>query len=182
MSDKKIIHIDWDGPYDFDQVKAKTEQFHDFGIYQIYGHHAVYGADCLLYIGKAEFQTFGVRLSQDREWEDNYAVSDQKNISVYLGRLAGAFAPDDEEWSSQIDIVEKMLICTHSPARNASNIHSLNIAKCRDVHILNWGAHRSLLPEVSGLRYTDHFLKVNMPDYKTYGKHRSEEAVSNSAS
>ena len=159
-----------------------NEQFKDFGIYQIYGHHAVYGTNSLLYIGKAEFQTFGVRLSQDREWEDNYAVSDQKNISVYLGRLAGAYAPDDEEWSSQIDIVETMLICAHSPARNASNIHTLNITKCRDIHILNWGAHRSLLPEVSGLRYTDHFHYINMPNYKTYGDHRFEESAGNTSS
>lgn len=46
-----LIQILWDGPYSItDLVKLKNEEI-DYGIYQIYGNHPVYGNDVLLYIG-----------------------------------------------------------------------------------------------------------------------------------
>lgn len=177
----EFIQIEWDGPYTFDEAKkmtdGDTEKYHDFGIYQIYGHHIVYGQQCLLYIGKAQDQTFGVRLSQAREWEEKYAVADFKNISVYVGRLAGEATPEDDQWRRQINIAEKMLICIHSPARNSSNLQSFPIEDCRYVHVLNWGSYRDLLPEVSGARYTDRFLCGDASTYGAYGTHRANSVT-----
>lgn len=49
----------------------------------MYGCHPIYGNDVLLYIGKAQKQTFAKRLSQEG-WEYN---EDAKNIKFYVGRL-----------------------------------------------------------------------------------------------
>ncbi|HDR7669617.1 TPA: hypothetical protein QCX97_003504 [Bacillus wiedmannii] len=46
-----LIQILWHGPYSItDLVKLKNEEI-DYGIYQSYGNHPVYGNDVLLYIG-----------------------------------------------------------------------------------------------------------------------------------
>jgi len=38
-----------------------------------------------------------------------------------------------------------------------------------NVHILKWGLYNQLMPEVSGLRWTN--ILDNMPIYKVYGEH-----------
>lgn len=38
-----------------------------------------------------------------------------------------------------------------------------------NVHVLNWGHHRDLLPEVSGARWTNKY--DDMPNYEVYGEH-----------
>ena len=41
----------------------------DYGLYQVYGRHVVFGSGSLLYVGRARDQTFGRRLQQhDAEW------------------------------------------------------------------------------------------------------------------
>ena len=63
----KIVHIEWDGPFSIDKAKEKTGK-DDYGVYQIYGNHPVYGYGALLYIGKTAEQTFGDRINQDEKW------------------------------------------------------------------------------------------------------------------
>ena len=58
----EIIHIDWDGPYRIEEINELNDEKKDYGIYQIYGTHPVYGSNVLLYIGKADQQTFGARI------------------------------------------------------------------------------------------------------------------------
>jgi len=58
----KIIHIQWEGPYSYQEIKDLKNENNDYGIYQIYGGHPIYGSGALLYIGKAQLQTFGIRL------------------------------------------------------------------------------------------------------------------------
>ena len=78
------IYVDWSGPYTYEDVvnynenKIETKKFAvkptDFGLYQIYGAHPIYGDNVLIYIGKTE-QKFMERLNgrsvieynQDRE-------------------------------------------------------------------------------------------------------------------
>ena len=50
-----IIHIEWEGPYSLNQLDTLNDLRRDHGLYQIYGHHPVYGSNVLLYIG----QTYG---------------------------------------------------------------------------------------------------------------------------
>ncbi|WP_033580751.1 MULTISPECIES: hypothetical protein [Priestia] len=145
-----IIQIDWDGPYKITDLPQLTDSISDYGVYQIYGYHPVYGNDVLLYIGKADHQNFGKRIPQENWWDTN----DSNNTKIYVGRLHGPQTPNQLEWSLEIDLAEQLLIYVHKPAYNARSISSLRNLKIQDIHILNWSNYRSLLPEVSGLRWT----------------------------
>jgi hypothetical protein len=146
----KIIQIEWEGPYKLNELNKLTDDSKDYGLYQIYGKHPVYGSGVLLYIGKADLQTIGKRISQENWWDTN----DSNTLMIYAGRLAGEITPDEEEWSKEIDLAEKLLIYVHKPAYNSKNLMSIPDTDLHDVHILNWGDYRDLLPEVSGLRWT----------------------------
>ncbi len=144
------IHIEWEGPLTFEEARSQRGDT-DWGVYQIYGPHHTYGSDSLLYIGKAEKQFFGDRLSQEKWWED---CADPKRMRVYLGRLAGEDAPDDETWCRYIDLAERLLIFVHRPAWNAqANIWKFD-SDLQQVHVFNWIARCHLLPEVSGARWS----------------------------
>lgn len=41
-----IIHVEWDGPYPLEKIGSLLG-FKDYGIYQIYGGHPVYGNSAL---------------------------------------------------------------------------------------------------------------------------------------
>jgi hypothetical protein len=127
-----------------------TDDSKDYGLYQIYRKHPVYRSGVLLYIGKADLQTIGKRISQENWWDTN----DSNTLMIYAGRLAGEITPDEEEWSKEIDLAEKLLIYVHNPAYNSKNLMSIPDTDLHDVHILNWRDYRDLLPEVSGLRWT----------------------------
>jgi hypothetical protein len=158
------IKIEWEGSYSLEDIgfndieytySKKNSKLNDdsmdYGIYQIYGSHPVYGTNVLLYIGKAQNQTFATRIAQE-SWGYN---EDSKNIQIYIGRIYNKYNSDDEIWDKMIDTAERMLIYSHEPARNSSNI--LNITRNKeklksfeDVRILNYGRYKSLMPEISG--------------------------------
>jgi len=158
------IRIEWKGPYKladigYDGEKYKTKNAKtklnnlekDYGIYQVYGFHPIYGDNVLLYIGQAKDQTFAKRLSQE-EWELN---TDFKNIQIYVGRLFAHEQPDLAKWNNLIDIAEKMLIYAHAPAMNSSNIVSISkdkqfLKEFENIRIFNYDQCRSLFPEISG--------------------------------
>jgi len=157
------IRIEWDGPYkladigyDKEKYKIKNSKLNnpekDYGIYQVYGFHPVYGNNVLLYIGQAKDQTFAKRLPQE-EWKFNY---DFKNIQIYVGRLLFTDKqPNLNEWKRLVDIAEKMLIYAHAPAMNSSNIASISrdkqfLKEWGNIRIFNYDQCRSLFPEISG--------------------------------
>ena len=158
------IHLQWHGPFTLEQVRELNAD-HDYGVYQVYGSHPVYGSDVLLYIGKSSEQTFSVRLQQEA-WHYN---EDAGNVRYYVGRLAGERTPGDAEWSHQIGLLETLLIHSHWPAANSRNIQGLgaHATEIADIHVLNWGQRRSLLSEVSGLMLTDRYNVI--PNYHCYG-------------
>ena len=159
-----VIHLQWDGPFTLEEVRELNAD-HDYGIYQVYGSHPVYGSDVLLYIGKASDQTFSVRLNQEA-WHYN---EDAGNVRYYVGRLAGERTPREAQWAHQIDLVETLLIHSHWPAANSRSIQTLgkHTTEMADVHVLNWGQQRSLLREVSGLMLTDRYDVIS--NYHCYG-------------
>lgn len=138
----------------------------DRRIYQVYGPHPAGAAESLLYIGKANDQTFGERFTNaDRQawcpdgWGDNTVL-----LRYFTGRIhhtkdeqqRGAI--DDELWRTYIDLAERLLILAHTPHWNAKGIQEIPREQADDydnLHILNWGTRASLLPEVSGARYTE---------------------------
>lgn len=161
---QNIIHITWEGPYSFEEAQRQRNEVTDYGVYQIYGTHPVYGANVLLYIGKEDRQTFGVRLSQEG-WKNNL---DANTIQVYLGNLGGyEGTPSNDDWSWQIFAAESLLIYAHVPAWNSSGLNKEFDAVYHDVHVLNWGMRRDLYPEVSGKFYSTKYYVENR-EYKTF--------------
>jgi hypothetical protein len=158
----KYIHIYWEGPFTLDQLSDLQDYTRDYGIYQIYGGHPVYGSMVLLYIGKVERQTFSLRISQENWFINRNAGA----LKIYVGRLAGLRQPTDEAWSKEIAIAEKLLIYTHAPAGNAQFINLNNDQALEDIHILNWGSHCDLMAEVSGRRWTFKYQSQLYEEYK----------------
>ena len=77
------VHIFWSGPYSLNNLSKLNDEQKHYGVYQIYGHHALYGSHVLLYIGKADQQTFGKRISQE-DWE---FIEDPSNTQIYINFL-----------------------------------------------------------------------------------------------
>ncbi|TVY04472.1 hypothetical protein FPZ45_02510 [Cohnella terricola] len=160
-----IIHIDWDGPYSLDQINSLTDNKTEKGVYQVYGTHPVYGKDVLLYIGKTGGQTFGKRILQEK-WDNTNNYGD---IKIHVGRLAGSVTPSNDIWLQEIDLAERLLIYAHKPAFNSMSLQTVPHHDLCNVHILNWGLFNQLMPEVSGLRWTN--ILDSMPNYEVYGEH-----------
>jgi len=151
-----VIHIEWEGPYSLDQTKTLVGPT-DYGVYQIYGGHPIYGNSSLLYVGLAAAQYFGVRIPQEKQWLDN---RDAGRVEVYVGRLSGTTTPADEEWDNQIRLAERLLIFAHSPPMNTQKTLAKLEPDLRDVRVLNWAKHRDLMPEVSGARWTSRYDNI----------------------
>ncbi|WP_246096171.1 hypothetical protein [Paenibacillus sinopodophylli] len=113
----------------------------------------MYGLNVLLYIGKADRQTFGTRIAQE-SW---YSNRNAREIGIYVGRLAGEVQPTDDEWSENISQAEKLLIYSHVPACNSQFINLKNDQSIEDLHVLNWGSFGDLMSEVSGRRWAGKF-------------------------
>lgn len=162
---ENIIHIEWDGPYLFSKLSELNNYEIDYGLYQIYGSHPVYGSNKLLYIGIAVDQTFGVRISQER-W---YWNSDSDSVQIYVGRLIGNKTPNEKIWNKQIRLAEKLLIFSHAPAYNSQNINSIkNEVTMKNLRIFNWEKHRDLLPEISGIRWTADYYNQTAFKFKPF--------------
>lgn len=157
-----LINIEWEGPFNLVDLPTLTDTETDYGVYQIYGKHPVYGSDVLLYIGKADLQTLGKRISQEG-W---IHLNDSNNTKVYVGRFHGSNNPSPEQWSKEIDLAERLLIYVHKPAYNSRSLSSLPDTELQNIHILNWGHHRDLLPELSGLRWTGTLDNIEYDIYK----------------
>lgn len=140
----RIIEIQWDGPYKTGQVS----QFNgptDYGLYQIYGSHNIFGSDSLLYIGICEAQHFAQRIKQ-HDWWTNWESSD---VDIYLGRLGGIKQLSNEEWNHAILDAEKLLVFFTSPPYNSSNINKYG--DFMDTIVINYRRKHRLPYEVSTL-------------------------------
>jgi hypothetical protein len=157
------VHVIWEGPYKHDKLSDLRNESSDYGVYQIYGAHPVYGSDVLMYIGKADEQTFGVRIPQQGWKEFN---GDPNSLTVYVGRLAGTGpTPNQSDWTRSINLVEKLLIVAHWPGGNSQHINAGFEGEDENVLVINWGAYRSLLPEVSALRWASDFDKTKQVEF-----------------
>ena len=154
MLETKRLRIEWEGPISVEGVKEKIGN-DDFGLYQIYARHVVFGAGALVYIGKAQEQTFAARFRQ--HWEDWLRL--QSDVSVHLGRLnVGDFPSNDDwqEWRLLLCDAEKLTVVWHAPPYNS---HFINDYNGRNLHIQNFGNRGSLLPE-----YTSHWPPLRPDD------------------
>ena len=165
------VSLTWRGPHQYEEVQA-MDGTADYGLYQIYGTHPVYGANTLLYIGKALDQTFGERFSPQHEklglpadllWEDNGL-----QWRIHTGRMhlkEGSPRPEESELRERLTMAERLLISVHSPAWNGQLVAALpDQRRYHAFHVLNWGQHGLLLPEVSGARRTVNAVFIGLAD------------------
>lgn len=140
------IDIFWEGPLTLESSKELNGPT-DYGLYQFYGNHIIYGQNALLYIGRAKDISFGARMGQHKlkDWTGSSG-------NIHIGRLCGESQPaNDQHWSHLIEIAEKLLIYAHTPSWNSANIN--NFRDVGDIHIFNWGSPGQLLPEVTSKRW-----------------------------
>lgn len=140
------IHIDWQGPFSLEQA-LQFQNRTDYGLYQYYGEHPVYGQNVLLYLGSATKQSLGKRLSQH-----NWHLWSATPVEIYVGRLCTEKPIGAMEAQKKLCIAESVLLFSHSPSFNTSNLNSIGY-KGNDVRVLNWGRRKSLFPEVSISRW-----------------------------
>ncbi len=165
LKDINVIHIKWEGPKNLEEAQKKEKLNENYGVYQIYGFHPVYGSNVLLYIGKADEQNFDLRFKQHgNSWMESPMEAGE--YKIYLGKLAGEFTPGDDDWSKEIEIAEELLIVAHPPAYNSKNIQKINEKRVNNYMVFNWGKRGSLLAEVSGMRMTDPFWEKEDVDFK----------------
>lgn len=140
------IEIEWKGPFslrkvinDFDDYGQAPTYGKDFGLYQIYGKHILYGEKTLLYVGKTTERTFSRRFKNHQHWllEDQ----DEKDIHIYLGRIYNSKRHSEKDkwksWKEDVGDAERILIYKYSPnynGRELSKIPILHQQKLRLVH------------------------------------------------
>ena len=116
----RIVRIEWEGPYTFADVLSLNDEERDYGVYQVYGEHVVFGAGTFLYIGLARDQTFGRRLSQHDDWIE-------EDDKIVVGRIAESDykhdPPNWSDWHKLLEDVESLEIYWHSPPYNSKNIN-----------------------------------------------------------
>lgn len=152
------FNVQWEGPLSYENAEKLKNLSIDYGVYQIYGAHPVYGSNVLLYIGKANQHTFGEHLGREA---CNFHNQDSGQVTIYVGRLSGYKVPiSNVAWSEQIALVERLLIYSHWPAGNTLGLNDAFDENLYDIHVLNWGKYRNLLPEISGARYSNRFSSV----------------------
>lgn len=148
MNERRLVEVEWQGPLTRVEVKALRGE-NDYGIYQVYGDHVVFGAGALLYVGLAADQTFAERLTQHEAW-----LADENDVTFRVGRLkAGQYKEDPaglggewEDWKLLLKSVEELTIYWHSPPYNSQHINSYNGMPLR---VTCWSNRGRLLPEYS---------------------------------
>jgi hypothetical protein len=160
----KCYHIVWEKiiweDFKYEDFKKKDDK----GIYQLYGTHQVYGLNSLLYIGKTDKQTFGERIEQHLD-DSDFIYNHFPEYSFFcLGRLQKTEDVSLKKYSEIIGSIEKLLINAHCPAFNSKDVKGLykndKKGKVNDFIIINWENYGQLLPEVSTLKFSDKYWKV----------------------
>lgn len=146
VSQMRQIRIRWEGPLSVQEALGLGDQENDYGLYQIYGRHIIFGPGALLYLGRAREQTFGARFRQHvKEW-----LSQEEGVSVRVGRIPPEDYADEPpewpDWSKLLTDAEALEIFLHSPPYNSSNISEY---RGQPLHVFNEGERGSLILEFS---------------------------------
>jgi hypothetical protein len=114
-----LARIHWEGPEDLESVIESRNEKRDYGLYQVYGEHPVFGLDSLLYIGVCVEQSFSRRFQQHRDaW-----LNRERSIKLYLGRLSKEDYGGGTSWEKLVREVEALTIYWHSPPCNSQHIN-----------------------------------------------------------
>lgn len=168
MENLIVINIAWEKiPFNINEV-SKQVDCNDYGVYQIYGHHAAYGDETLLYIGKAQEQTFATRLTQEF-W--SFVESSIRPTHIRLGRICKSNKTEEnlgwdvKRWRELIGIAERILIKSHPPAINKQENSGMFISEfdMENFLIINSEDYGRLLPEISTLRISYRYWNYDTP-------------------
>lgn len=116
------IELKWEGPFTIKQA-MKEDSRSGYGCYAIYGTHFLFGKGSLLYIGKAEKNEFRFRIAAHVE---TWIHSEPDELQIYFGRLGsteGTLEITDEQWTTNIDAAERLLIFHCPPPYNTALIN-----------------------------------------------------------
>ena len=150
MTAARTLYLKWHGPMSIPEALELKDEQVNYGIYQFYGPHPIYGPQVLLYIGKAAEQPFATRIAQEQE--DLFSESELS--AVYVSRVSGKSMRSAEEDVEDISAAEKLLIYAHIPAYNSQNIYSIPYEELQHIRVFNVGDRGSLAAEVSGERWS----------------------------
>ena len=111
----RTVRVKSEGPFPIQKALQKNGK----GLYQIYGHHFIYGSDVLLYIGKTAEQTLGERVAQNyADWKPGTPwYQEEEQVIVRFGRLDY----EGEDFKKVLEDVEAFEIFRHSPPYNGSS-------------------------------------------------------------
>jgi len=151
----RLIAVSWELKT-LDQV-LELHGDEDYGLYQVYAQHVVFGPGSLVYVGKAVDQSFGRRFQQHQRW-----LADENGVSIRVGRLNPAdHASGDEwdDWKKCVSYIESLTIYWHSPPYNSKSIQSY---VGDPLWVQNWGDRGGLLPE-----YSSHWKRLRPDEDET---------------
>jgi hypothetical protein len=122
MKNIEIVHLEWkEFPFN-DDIYNNFNGKSDYGIYQIYGDHPVYGENILLYIGKAQDQTYSQRLNGHNDFNETHIPKFRR---IHLSYFYKTDDVNYKNWGESIDIVERLLINSHFPAYNSQDVKGI---------------------------------------------------------
>lgn len=144
----RSLHFEWTGPFYLEELTAFDQFPLDTGLFQIYGAHPVYGDNVLLEVGAAVEQSICQTIAE-KAWNRH---PNAQTIHFFVGRqvVEGPEEPDAFEW---IKRAAELCILAHVPAYNQLSEVTTERSILRQIHILNWGDFRSLMPEFTGRRW-----------------------------
>ena len=140
----EVIRLQWKKMKDYTDAESHS------GVYQIYGDSPIYGMNTLLYIGQAS--NLRARLIDHIERNSKSFITRQPSLSFRI-----AYAE-----TSQITLIEEILINWHKPSFNSNSIISLQLkSRSSKVLLLNEG-ERGLLNLAATNLY-------HLPDFESIG-------------
>ena len=135
----QTVRVEWEGPLTVDEVLELRNRNRDFGLYQIYGRHIIFGLNSLLYVGSTN-KTFSQRLRNGHVgW-----LADEESVFLHIGRINREDYEVDRR--EVIKDTEALTIYWHSPPYNSSNIGTY---KGQRLRVVNIGKRGSLDAEFS---------------------------------
>jgi|GEM_PF-561822 len=167
MRNFEVVHLHWrEKEWDLEEMNSAYNTEEDYGIYQIYGDHPVYGENTLLYIGRARGITYSTRMiKHGQDFFDKCHISCFRKL--HLSYFLKSEDVSKEKWETYIDFVENLLIYSHFPAYNSVSIKNpkLKLPYGNEVLVINWDERGKLLPEVSSMKYSYRYGDIGNNEY-----------------
>ncbi|MGE5446044.1 MAG: hypothetical protein ACM3SR_15865 [Ignavibacteriales bacterium] len=152
------IRIGWEGSHSLEEVINKMVDGgtnpdwdgNDYGLYQIYGRHILYGKNTLLYIGMVTEETFSQRFREHKIWLDY--DQDEEDIKIYLSRIYDPKEHSErdnwESWKRDIVISEKILIYKYCHNYNLRELSYPPLLPFREVRLIHAGNRNRLKTKI----------------------------------